>query len=355
MEENNPHREQEIINIKEVYNTLKVYKKLYAKVLAIVFVLSAAWILPEPRTYTSELTLAPEMSSMSGGGALADLASSFGFDLGSMQSADAIYPTLYPDIMESTPFVVSLFDIRVKSLDGEIDTDYYHYLDKLQKTSFWKVPFNEAKKFINNLTAEPEMAPGAKKGGKSADPTFLSRRQTDIATHITDNVKCLVDKKTEVITITVTDQDRLICAALCDSVRVRLQKYITDYRTKKSRNDIAHYKQLAEDAKQRYTRIRQQYTSFSDANVDASLKSVLAKQEDLENEMQLLYNQYTVFNTQLQAAEAKLQDRTPAFSVIQCASVPIKPTGPKRMIFVAGMMILSFIGTSLYLLKFKKA
>jgi len=46
-----------------------------------------------------------------------------------------------------------------------------------------------------------------------------------------------------------------------------------------------------------------------------------------------------------------VQERTPAFTLLKGASVPIKPSGPKRMIFVIGMVILAFFGTIGWILK----
>lgn len=56
--------------------------------------------------------------------------------------------------------------------------------------------------------------------------------------------------------------------------------------------------------------------------------------------MQLKYNNYTAMQTQLQAARAKLRENTPAFTLLKGAAVPTKATGPKRMIFVIGMLLL---------------
>ena len=67
--------------------------------------------------------------------------------------------------------------------------------------------------------------------------------------------------------------------------------------------------------------------------------------------MQLKYNTYSTLNTQLQAAKAKIQEKTPAFTLIQGAAVPIKASEPKRMLFVLGMTILTFILISLYILR----
>jgi uncharacterized protein involved in exopolysaccharide biosynthesis len=81
------------------------------------------------------------------------------------------------------------------------------------------------------------------------------------------------------------------------------------------------------------------------------LESYRAKQSDLENDMQLKYNTYSALSTQLQQAKAKVQERTPAFTTIKGAAVPVKPSGPKRMLFVLGMLFLAFIGTIFYITK----
>ena len=105
------------------------------------------------------------------------------------------------------------------------------------------------------------------------------------------------------------------------------------------------------DAKRDYERARELYGSFADANTEIILQSVKSKQDDLENDMQLKFNTYSTMNTQLQAAKARIQERTPAFIIVKGASMPIKPDSPKRMLFVIGMVLLAFIGTSTYILK----
>ena len=67
--------------------------------------------------------------------------------------------------------------------------------------------------------------------------------------------------------------------------------------------------------------------------------------------MQLKYTAYTDLQSQLQEAEAKLQARTPAFTLLKGASIPLKPAGPKRMIFVITILFFTFIGTAIYILR----
>ena len=335
----------EVIDLRVIFNKILANKKLYFKVLPIVFVLSCAYILCIPRTYTSSLSLAPEMNNSSSlGGTIGSLASSFGFDIGNMETSDAINPMLYPDLMEDNGFIVGLFDIKVVSADGEIKCNYYDYLTKHQDEPFWSKGIG----CIKNLFAEKETPI---KGSSKSSPYMLSKKQDGIVEGIRKDITISIDKKTAVITITAQAQDPLICKTLADSVKERLQVFITNYRTSKSRIDEEYYKNLATEAKHEYEKARQLYGSYADANTDLQLASLRSKQEDLENDMQLKYNAYSTMMTQYQAAKAKVQERTPAFTIVKGAAVPVKASGPKRMIFVISMLFLAFIATTLYIAK----
>lgn len=317
---------------------------LFVKVLPIVFILSCLYIICIPRTYTSDTKMAPEMENSMSGGTLGSIASSFGIDLGDMQTTDAITPLLYPNLMDDNKFVTDLFNIQVESQDGEIKTTYYEYLKKHQKKPWWSAPIGSIKKLF-------ESKPKGTGKGESFNPYHMSKNDEDIASTIRNNIILSVDKKSGVITINTKAQDALICKTLADSVRSRLQSFITEYRTSKARTDLQYYKKLMEEAKASYEKARRLYGSYADANSEVILESYRAKQNDLENDMQLKYNNYTAMVTQYQAAKAKVQERTPAFTMIKGASVPIKPSEPKRMLFVLGMMFLAFFCTSFYLVR----
>ena len=114
-------------------------RKIFYITLPIVFVVSCLLILCVPRTYSTDTQVVPEIDNSKGSGALSSLASSFGFDLSSMQTTDAITPLLYPDLMEDNKFVSELFDIKVTSVDGEINTTYYNYLAKYNHSPWWSL------------------------------------------------------------------------------------------------------------------------------------------------------------------------------------------------------------------------
>lgn len=338
------NKKTEVIDLRIVLKKIWDRKYLFFKVLPIVFVLSCIYILSLPRYYRSDTRLAPEMENSGTGGTLSSIASSFGFNLGDIQTSDAITPLLYPDLLEDNGFIASLMEIRVVSQDGEINTTYHDYLRKHQKKVWWSYPIN----WLKNLFPKQKSQGGSSNG---YDPYNLSKDEDDLLNTARGNIKISIDKKTGAISIEVESQDPLICKTLADSIKDRLQVFITDYRTNKARTDYEYYEKLTEDAKEEYEQARQQYGRLSDANTNVTLRSMTLKMEDMENDMQLKYNTYTTLNVQLQAAKAKVQERTPAFTVIKGASVPVKAAGPKRMIFVAGMLFLAIIVTIIYILK----
>lgn len=336
------NKEVKIIDLREIVKTLLENRRIFYKTLPVVFIVSCLLIICVPRYYISEVKLAPELDNSMGGGALGSIASSFGFNLSDMQTTDAISPLLYPDLMEDNAFVADLFPIKVRTEDGTIETDYYTYLKKYQSTAWWNYPIRWVKRLFKEKSKNGN-------GDGTFDPYNIGKDVNDVVEAIRGKILLNVDKKTSVITISVTAQDPLVCKIMADSLRTKLQDFITAYRTNKACVDVAYYEGLVAEAKKEYEDIRTSYIQYSDANQDVLLERVRAKQEDLENEMQLKYNAYSTLCTQLQMAKAKVQERTPAFTVIKGAAVPVKPAGPKRMIFVLGMMFLSFIGISLWL------
>ena len=305
-----------------------------------VFVLSCLFIVCIPRYYRSTVKLAPEMSSFSGS-SLSEVASSFGIDIGSSPtSGDAIFPELYPELVSSSDFVTSLFTIPVTTIDGSLHTTYYDYLLNHQQKAWWTAATDWLKRLVLPTDTVPSTA--------KANPFRLTRKQYGVAKTIGQNVKCSVDKKNYVIAIEVEAQDPLICATMADSVKGRLQEFITAYRTKKALNDLHYTQRLQEAAKKKYEEARRAYGAMADANRDIVLTSYRLKAEDLENEMQLQYNNYTALTAQLQAAHAKVQENTPAFTTLQTSTVPVRPAGPKRMLFVLAMMLVGTIVITLY-------
>jgi uncharacterized protein involved in exopolysaccharide biosynthesis len=342
MEENikkiDPQEEESSIDFGAIWQAIKKHKMLYAKVLPIAFFIAIVIGFSIPKTYNCKILLAPEMggkaSSTSG---LASLASSFGVNIGSgSATGDAITPTVYPDLMNSVDFKTALFPVKVQRKGDKAPMTLYHYYKNEWKYAWWEhffglmAPKKQKDTLVNNFE--------------------LTGEQTYIAGLINKNVVCSIDKKTNLITINVTAQDPHVAALLADSVKNRLQDFLTEYRTNKARNDLEYAQKLQKQAKKDYERARQLYVDYMDANQDVVLMAAMQKQTDLENEMQLQYNNYNALNAQVIDAKAKVQEVTPAFTTLQSATVPLDPAGPKKGQIVLIILFLAALFTTAWIL-----
>lgn len=337
-----------VIDLGHILNVIKKRKRLFyiTTLIAIIFGVIVAFSMP--LGFTSTVKLAPESGRSGLGGELNSLASLVGVNLGSgNKTNDAFYPIMYPDICASNDFVIPLWNMHVSTADHSLTTTLYDYLAHHQKSTWW---FKGLYWLTHLFSKEDE----AEQGGPSSDPStnvdpfHLNKEQDHVAGAIKNMIKCAIDKKTDVISITVTAQDPLVAATVADSVQHALQAFITDYRTTKARQDLEYMEKLFDEARTEYEQARLRYTSYADSNNELILESYKAKQDDLENDMQLRYNIYSQMAQRLELAKAKVQEETPAFSVIQSATVPLKKSKPKRSIIVLAMMILSFMGTLLW-------
>lgn len=325
------------LDLKEIIQKLWNNKKRFYKLWIYTFVLSCIWIFPQPRYYKANVKLAPEMNGETAEG-LSSIASSFGFNIGGMTGQDAIYPELYPELFESPEFIVGLYKIQVKTIDNKINTDYYTYIRKHQKSNLLTLPFVYAKNWVSSLISGDEKA---SEDPSDINPFCMSRKDYLLMEAIKGNISCAIDKKTSVITISVTDQDPLICTTMADSVKEHLQNFIIRYRTSKAQEDVIHYQLMRDSAEIEYDKAMEKYGSFCDSHMNTILQSYQSERDKLESDMMLKQNALAAMETQLQNTKVKLQEKTPAFTTLQSATVPFKPAGPKRMLFVIGMLILA--------------
>ena len=326
------------ISLIEVFKILKTdFRKIciYSCTAGVIGVILA---FATPKIYKSTVILAPEESGSSFSGSLSSLAAMVGMNMKIGQTGDALYPEIYPDLMESTGFVVGMFPVKVtKSKTGETYA-YFDYLQNHQKKAFYEYPQDWLTSLREMISNDDQPKPDHK-----VDPKHLTKKEYEIVKAINGKMDCSVDKKTNVITIVVEDQDPLIAATVADSAQMHLQRTITDYRTKKARNDMEYMQKLYDEAHREYAKARQKYAAFGDSYQNLKMQSYVLKGDELENEMQLKYTIYQQVVEQLQLAKAKVQERTPAFTIVQEATVPVKHSSQPKIVTLIIWMLLGFL------------
>lgn len=336
--------EEQEIDLIELAQKVWAERKLVFKWCGIAAVVGLIVAFSIPREYTTNVTLAPESGSKSTSGSMGALAAMAGINLGGSVGEDALSPDLYPDIVSSTPFLTELFDIQVEDVKGTYKTTLYSYLDEHQRSPWWSyiisAPFKAIGWMVSLFKDSPEEG-----GGTALDPFRLTTDEATIADALGKRISVSMDKKTGVTTIAVTMQDPLISAALTDSVMVKLQNYITDYRTNKARHDLAFTEKLYKEAEEEYFGAQQKYAEYVDGNQGVIRQSIMTERERLQNDMSLAYNVYNQVAQQLQMAKVKVQEITPVYTVVQPATVPLRPAKPNKIMILIGFVFLAGVGS----------
>ena len=304
-----------------------------------------------PKEYSVTVKLAPELSNGKKSlGDLGGLASMAGFNVsGGGASGDAVSPMLYPEIVGSVPFATELFDVQVSDKKGKLQTTVYGYMTENVRSPWWSAVLSAPSKFIGWTVSLFKDDDEEASSGK-VDPFRLTREENGVVTALNERITCDVDKKTAVITLTVTMQDPLIAATLTDTVMNNLQNYITEYRTNKARHDLEFTQKLHDEAQAAYYAAQSKYARYMDANQNIVLRSMRTEQERLQNEMALNYSLYNQMAQQLQLAKAKVQESTPVYAVLQPATVPLRAAKPSKMMILVGFVFLFGVAASAWVL-----
>lgn len=298
-----------------------------------------------PKEYTTSVKLAPETqngrAAISGGlGALASMA---GISAGGNSGSDAVYPSLYPDIVGSVPFITSLFDVPVTDSKGKTYTVKEYILEDT-KGPWWGAVMGLPMKAVGLV-----MSIGKSKGDDKEDKEHttnnfqLTPQENALVGQLRARISASIDQKTNVITIETMMQDPMVSAVLVDTVVARLREYVTNYRTNKARKDLEYALMLNSEAQQEYYKAQQRLADYIDRNQNLATRSAQVTQERLENESSLAFNLYNETSLQVQNAKSRVQETTPVYTEITPATVPMRPTSPKKGLIIGGCAFLAVV------------
>ena len=337
------HNDEEIeIDLMDLLRkVIGVRKKIY-KAIGIGLVIGVIVAISIPKQYTVEVTLSPEMGSGKGGG-LSGLAASFlGSGVSMGDGTDALNASLSADIVSSTPFLLELSAMEISVTKNEVMT-LNTYLDE-ESSPWWSYVIGLPGMAIGGVKALfiEEDEDESNFSDKASQGTIeLSKKESQKIESLKKKIAASVDKKTSMTTVSVTFQDPKVAAVVADSVVNKLQEYIIDYRTSKSKEDCLYLEKLFKERQQEYYAAQKKYADYMDSHDNIILQSVRAEQERLQNDMSLAYQVYSQVASQLQVARAKVQEEKPVFAVVEPAVVPLKPSGTSRKVYVLAFIFLS--------------
>ena len=338
----NNHNDEEIeIDLMDLLRkVIGIRKKIY-KAAGIGLIIGIIVAISIPKQYTVEVTLSPEMGNNKGGG-LSGLAASFlGSGVSMGDGTDALNASLSADIVSSTPFLLELSNMKVP-VSGSEEISLSSYLDE-ESSPWWSYVIGFPGMVIGGVKSlfiedEDESIFSDK---ASQGTIELSKKESQKIESLKKKIVASVDKKTSMTSVTATFQDSKVAAVVADSVVKKLQEYIIDYRTSKSKEDCLYLEKLFKERQQEYYVAQKKYADYMDSHDNIILQSVRTEQERLQNDMSLAYQVYSQVASQLQVARAKVQEEKPVFAVVEPAVVPLYPSGTSRKVYVLVFVFLS--------------
>ncbi len=338
----NNHNDEELeIDLMDLLRkVIGIRKKIY-KAAGIGLIIGVIVAISIPKQYTVEVTLSPEMGNNKGDG-LSGLAASFlGSGVSMGDGTDALNASLSADIVSSTPFLLELSNMKVP-VSGSEEISLSSYLDE-ESSPWWSYVIGFPGMVIGGVKSlfiedEDESIFSDK---ASQGTIELSKKESQKIESLKKKIVASVDKKTSMTSVTATFQDSKVAAVVADSVVKKLQEYIIDYRTSKSKEDCLYLEKLFKERQQEYYEAQRKYADYMDSHDNIILQSVRTEQERLQNDMSLAYQVYSQVAGQLQVARAKVQEEKPVFAVVEPAVVPLYPSGTSRKVYVLVFVFLS--------------
>lgn len=277
IEENKQQEISEIDLVTLFHKLIRKRKSLY-KAIGAGIIAGAIIGFSLPKTYQVDVSLSPE-SGVSATSGLSGIASMFG--LGNASAGfgeDALTFNMFPEIVKTNPFVLEMLQIPIQTQKGDC-VILYDYLDTEKKP--WWSHIMEAPRMlvegIKSLFKEEQ-----KDSVKVIDPFRLTPEQNGRIGMLKKILEVETDKKSNMTKVTVSLQDPLAAAIVADSAVHKLQEYITDYRTRKAKQDYDFQFNLCEQYKKEYFEAQQEYAKFADANRNVILQAVTSEKDRLQ-------------------------------------------------------------------------
>lgn len=361
MEEENKNKDSKIqiikddeIDLIEVAKTIWAGRKLILKVTGVFLIIGLIIAFGSKVEYEASCKLMPEnqegmKSNLGGLGSLAGLA---GINL-DMGGTGALTPELYPQIAQSVPFIMKVWEEPIEFEKQDTTVSSYIFFKDIDKPSILIVLFKytiglpfQVKAW---LTKSDEGISENKEIGKIIR---LSKEDTELLENYQERVSVDVDTKTGILTLTSEMPDALAAAELAQLSIDFLTEYVINYKVSKAKESFDFVQARYDEAKIAFEKSQESLAIFNDRNRNVVTALAQTESQKLQNEYNLAFEVYKGLATQLEQAKIKLKDETPVFTILEPASVPVEKSRPKRsLIVLLSVFIGAIIGIGIIVVK----
>jgi uncharacterized protein involved in exopolysaccharide biosynthesis len=340
------------ITTEDEIDLIEVFKKIWAKrmliykVVAVFFVLGLIIAFGTPKEYKAETTLLVETG---GGSSMNGLLQQFGglagINLGGGQENDMLSPEIYPQIIQSTPFLIEIMAEKIHSSKTDSAITVFQYLSTLVKPSVIGVVMSYTIGLPGKVVGlfKKKEKPDYSLPLLNNEPLVVTKQQEGIMGALNGRIKLKPDETNGTLVISTEMPDPVASAELTNHVYKYLSKYLVEYKIQKVKTDLEFIAKQHTDAKQRYMEAQQRLAYYRDANRNVSLASSRTEEERLQNEYTLAFNVYNGLSQQLEQSKLKVQEKTPVLKVMDPVKVPLDKSKPKRSLTIVAFLLIGVI------------
>lgn len=346
----NKSSSKDSLEIKELFDTIKQNRRtLYTSAL-IAFFIGIFFVIFTPRLYKTQVSLLAESSSNSAAsGLLSSLGGLSGLDMGSLIGLDmggsgsvALTPDLYPEVVKSTTFLIEILQQSIYLPKKDLTITVSDYLENYTKPniSAW------GGFLLNLFNSKGEHNPIQPK--VEGEPLSLSQNHIDLINALSDNIEIKVIKsgggltggESKIIKVSVELQDPYVSALIAEKVIASLKEYIINYHTSKAKKDLIFIEARYNEAQTRYYDTQKVLADYDDSNINVILATAHTKRNKLATENSLASNLYKGLAQKLEQSKILVQDRTPVFTVIEPAKIPLRKSKPKTVFTIISLTLI---------------
>lgn len=349
-------RTTEAVDIYQLFRKVWEGKYIILAISLIMFFLGVFNAFFSTKQYQSYSLLIPEVGSATESRAeqlLRRYGSGLGIGSVTQVQEGVLPPMLFPNIVQSTPFQLTLLDTEIYFQSHGVKMTYRDFILNHQEPS----PVDLVKRYtvglpkvivsaiIQLVSGDEEDETNSENASGTMETPFLklSKIEQSLVDGLRSRINVSQNIENGLINTSVTLPDPVAAAEMNYVVVELLKQYITDYQLQKVREDLDFTTRMKEESEERFNEAQLNLADFLDRNKVLSTSKAKMELERLQDEKSLAFGIYNSVSQRLEQTKLALNEQRPTFKEVQPVTVPGKHSSPQRLKTIAVFLIIGLI------------
>lgn len=333
------------IDLLEIFKTVWLSRRIILYIILLTSLIGLIVSFGVNVEFKSQVKLLIESPNDQGNlGRLSGLAGLAGIDLRG-NGSEILAPELFPEIVSSTPFQLELLNSPIHFQSADSTTSSFYFFEELYKPTvisrvgqyFLKIPA-KIRGLLKSDVAN-------KDNRNDSEIIWLSKEEQELLESFKNRINVEFSPETQTFVINAIMPEALASAELTDLIKQLLTERVSQYRVKKSTQNLEFIKDRYLIVQSDFNEIQNKLALYEDANLNLNSSRAKIQYTRLQNEYNLTYELYKNLAVELEQARIAVSENTPVFSTIEPIIVPVERTKPKRtLIMLTSVIVGAFLG-----------